>query len=220
MAGLPDSSDPWPLRALRLRTPRLELRPDDDTGLIELAGQALAGVHPPEQMPFDVPWTDADPQELGRNVLQHFWSQRAALRPDGWALHFLIRLAGRVIGVQSLSATSFAVTREVDTGSWLGSRYQRQGYGTEMRAAVLSLAFDHLGARTARSAAFVDNAASLAVSHRLGYRPDGSVTAIRRGAPAEQVRLLLTWEEFQRHRPAWCPEVAGLAGCRELLGGG
>lgn len=218
MAGLPDFPDPWPLRALRLRTPRLEMRPDDDPGLTELAAQAVGGVHPPEQMPFDVPWTDADPREIGRNLMQHFWSQRAALRPDEWAMHFLIRLAGRVIGVQSLSAANFAVTREVNTGSWLGSRHQRQGYGTEMRAAVLALAFDHLGARTARSGAFVDNAASLAVSHRLGYRPDGSITAVRRGLPAEQVRLLLTWEEFQRHRPAWRPEVAGLAGCRGLLG--
>ncbi|WP_028924440.1 GNAT family N-acetyltransferase [Pseudonocardia acaciae] len=218
MAGLPDSFDPWPLRALRLRTPRLELRPDDDAGLFELAEQARGGVHPPEQMPFDVPWTDADPRDIGRNVLQHFWSQRAALRPAEWSLHFLIRVGGRVIGVQSVSGTNFAVTREVTTGSWLGIRHQRQGYGTEMRAAVLALAFDHLGARTARSSAFVDNPASLAISHRLGYCPDGSMTAIRRGAVAEQVRLLLTWEEFQGHRPAWRPEVEGLAGCRGLLG--
>ena len=51
----------WPLRHLVLRTPRLELRPDDDAGLAELVDVAYRGVHPPEQMPFAMPWTDADP---------------------------------------------------------------------------------------------------------------------------------------------------------------
>ena len=37
---------------LVLRTPRLELRPDDDAGLHELVDVAYRGVHPPEEMPF------------------------------------------------------------------------------------------------------------------------------------------------------------------------
>lgn len=43
-----DRIDPWPFRHLVLRTPLLELRPDDDKGLIELAAVASAGVHPPD----------------------------------------------------------------------------------------------------------------------------------------------------------------------------
>ncbi len=39
--------DPWPVGGLTLHTPRLELRPDDDAGLRELAALALQGVHPP-----------------------------------------------------------------------------------------------------------------------------------------------------------------------------
>src|SRR4051794_18330350 len=50
--------DPWPLHNLVLRTPRLELRPDDDAGLRELVAEARLGVHPPDYMPFTVPWTD------------------------------------------------------------------------------------------------------------------------------------------------------------------
>ena len=38
--------EPWPLRHLVLRTPRLELRPDDDAGLLELVEEAYRGVHP------------------------------------------------------------------------------------------------------------------------------------------------------------------------------
>jgi RimJ/RimL family protein N-acetyltransferase len=214
----PDYPQPWPLSALVLGTPRLQLRPDDDAGLAELVELAYAGVHPPEQMPFEVHWTDADPCSLGRNVLQHHWAQRAALSPRNWSVRFLVRLDGRVIGTQSLSGVDFSVTREVSTGSWLGRRFQRRGFGTEMRAAVLMFAFDVLGARTARSAAFTDNPASLALSRRLGYRPDGTMTVVSRGARAEEVRLLLTEARFAEHRPAWPLSVSGADGCLGLLG--
>lgn len=208
----------WPLRNLVLRTPRLELRPDDDAGLDELVTEAYAGVHRPEEMPFGVPWTDADARFLGRGVLQHYWSQRAALTPESWAIHFLVRFDGRVIGTQKLGARQFAIVREVDTGSWIGLRHQGRGFGTEMRAAVLLFAFDHLGALAARSSAFADNASSHGVSRRLGYCRDGSETFARRGAPVEHVRLVVTPDTLVR--PSWTPAVAGYdEDCRALLGG-
>jgi len=216
MAGTPDA---WPLRGLVLRTPRLELRPDDDDGLHELVALAHRGVHDPAVMPFQVPWTDASPEELGRNALQFHWGQRAALRSDRWSVSFLARYDGTVIGTQSISATDFGVLREVNTGSWLGRSHQGRGFGTEMRAAVLMLAFDHLGARTARSGAFLDNPASHGVSRKLGYRADGTMTVARRGQPAVEQRLLLDRAAFDRHRPQWTLEVCGLTpDCRALLG--
>ncbi|MEU4801333.1 GNAT family protein [Actinosynnema sp. NPDC023587] len=209
--------DAWPLRHLVLRTPRLELRPDDDAGLAELVEEALLGVHPPDEMPFAVAWTDAPRERLGVNVVQHFWALRASLSARRWEVNFLVRLDGRVIGVQGLSAESFAVLGEVGTGSWIGRRHQGRGIGTEMRAAVVAFAFDHLGARLARSGAFADNPASLAVSRRLGYRPDGTFAQVRRGARAEQVRLVLAREDFRR--PAWALGAAGVTSCLELLTG-
>ena len=160
-AVTPDTTvtpEPWPLRRLELRTPRLSLRPDDDDGLRELAALAASGIHPPEQMPFLHPWTDQPVDELVRATLQHHWSVRAALGPDGWTINFLVRHEGDVVGTQGLSGKDYAATREVSTGSWLGRTHQGRGIGTEMRAAVLLLAFDHLGAGTARSGAFTDNA--------------------------------------------------------------
>ena len=210
--------EPWPLRHLVLRTPRLELRPDDDAGLHELVDEAYRGVHPPEEMPFMVPWTDADPRFLGRGVLQYFWSERARLSPDSWKVHFLVRLDGRVIGTQGLSGDDFAITREVGTGSWLGLRHQGRGFGTEMRAAALQLAFDHLGATTARSDAFADNVASHRVSAKLGYRRDGSALVARRGVATEDVRLVVSRDEFVR--PDWTVAVEGLDACIGLLGAG
>jgi RimJ/RimL family protein N-acetyltransferase len=217
-AGPDPWPDPWPLAGLVLRTPRLELRPDDDTGLRELVGVAYGGVHPPEEMPFTQPWTDADPRYLGRGSLQYFWRARADLGPERWAVNFLVRLDGRVIGTQGLMASGFAQTREVSSGSWLGLAHQRRGLGTEMRAAVLGFAFDHLDAQTARSEAFLDNPASLAVSRRLGYREDGTRVEPRRGTAATLQRVLLDRAGWNAHRPHWSLEVSGLEPCLGLLG--
>jgi RimJ/RimL family protein N-acetyltransferase len=202
--------DPWPLHGLVLRTPRLELRPDDDAGLRELVTLARAGVHPPGEMPFTQPWTDADPRYLGRGSLQYHWQARATLGPERWAVNFLVRRDGRVVGTQGLMGEAFGVTREVSTGSWVGLAHQRRGIGTEMRAAVLGLAFEHLGALSARSEAFDDNPASLAVSRRLGYRPDGARVHPRRGARATLTRVLLDAEGWRAHHPGWSVQVSGL----------
>jgi RimJ/RimL family protein N-acetyltransferase len=210
--------DPWPLWGLVLRTPRLELRPDDDAGLVELMAEACRGVHPPEQMPFTTPWTDAPQADMVRDGMAHHWSMRAASRPDNWHVQFLIRLDGRVIGAQSLIAKNFAESKEVSTGSWIGLRFQGQGIGTEMRAAVLMLAFDHLGATTARSSAFNDNPSSNAVSRKLGYQVERTETVERRGVPAAHTHLLVTRDRFAEHRPPWSLKVEGLDEVRPLLG--
>jgi RimJ/RimL family protein N-acetyltransferase len=208
--------DPWPLRHLVLRTPRLTLRPDDDEGLYELAVLALRGVHPPQEMPFLHPWTDQPPDDLVRSSMQFYWGARAQLSPANWRITFLVRHEGMVIGTQGLAATDFAIIREVSTGSWLGMAYQGRGFGTEMRAAVLLLAFDYLGATTARSGAFIDNPASLRVSQKLGYRRDGTNTYPRRGRVATEIRVLLSAAQFVR--PDWALRVEGLEPCRALLG--
>ena len=203
--------EPWPLRHLTLRTPRLVLRPDDDEGLLELVAEAQRGVHPPEEMPFLVPWTD----QVGHRTLQHYWLQRGQLSPADWTINFLVRLDGCVIGMQGLTGRNFGILREVTTGSWIGLRHQRRGIGTEMRAAVLAFAFDHLGAVRARSSAFRENTASMRVSERLGYRPDGTQPIVRRGRATEDVRLLVTPGWFVR--PPWTLQVEGVDACRPLL---
>lgn len=217
--------DPWPLHGLVLRTPRLELRPDDDASVRELVTMLhAAGVHPASEMPFSVPWTDADPRYLGRGVAQYLWSERARTGPESWALHLVVRSAGRVIGLQSVTAERFGLLRGVHTGSYLGLRYQGAGFGTEMRAAVLAFAFDHLGATTARSDHVEGNTASAAVSRRLGYRADGTSLSAARGRREVQHRLLLTPGEFLR--PAWelvvrgyTAELAGFLGADPPRGG-
>ena len=124
-----------------MRTPRLELRPDDDTGLAALADRAIDGVHPADEMPFLEPWTDdAGDPGFARGIMQYAWRCRAEIGPTRWSVNFLVRDAGRVIGMQTLAATDFAVLGEVRSGSWLTRSMQGRGLGTEMRHAVIGLA--------------------------------------------------------------------------------
>ncbi|MFC7326171.1 GNAT family N-acetyltransferase [Marinactinospora rubrisoli] len=207
----------WPVYDLRVRTPRLELRLPVLTELDALAELAADGVHDPAVMPFTVPWTDAGPEEVARSVMQYHWRTLGASTPADWVLPLGVFLDGEIVGTQELSARHFAVLREVHTGSWLGRRYQGRGIGTEMRAAVLHLAFAGLGAETARSAAMSDNTVSLAVSRKLGYRPDGTALLAPRGRPAVEQRLVLSRADWSAQRSVPV-EVEGLARCRALLG--
>ncbi|MDX8032271.1 GNAT family N-acetyltransferase [Lentzea sp. BCCO 10_0856] len=207
--------DAWPLRHLVLRTPRLELRPDDDEGLYELVEVAKNGVHDPAEMPFNVPWTDSLAEDDGLGMVQFFWSNRAKFAAKDWAITFLVRCEGEVIGVQEIGARDFGVLREVNTGSWLGLKHHGRGFGTEMRIAVLQFAFDHLGAHIARSAAWMGNIASNRVSEKLGYVHDGTIAAAPRGERLEHVRLRLDAANFVR--PEWKVTVEGLADCVRLI---
>lgn len=210
-------SDLWPLAALRLRTPLLELRPPSDHDLADLARVAAAGVHDPQVQPFAVPWTDVSPAERARSVLQHHWRQLAAWTPGDWWLQLVVVRDGVVVGTQGISGHNFAVLREVATGSWLGQSYQHQGVGTEMRAAVLELAFAGLGAEYATSGAFTDNAASLTVSSKLGYVEDGIDRYVSRGRPATVRRLRLDRQTWQATRLTLV-SIEGLQACLPMFG--
>ena len=211
-------TDVWPLFKLRLITPRLELRVARDEDFPGLAEAALAGIHDPDRMPFAAPWTDAAPDELRRNLAQFHWSQRAELRPDHWTLVFAVLRDGRPIGVQDLRATDFAIRRTISSGSWLTRAEQGQGLGSEMRAALLSFAFDDLGAEVAESGAMTWNASSLGVSRKLGYRPNGVARVVVRDGLGIEQQLRLEREQFVR--PDWTLVTEGVEAARaQLLGG-
>jgi RimJ/RimL family protein N-acetyltransferase/predicted GNAT family acetyltransferase len=201
-----------PLTGLRLRTPRLELRLATVAELRELARVALAGIHDPAEMPFEFPWTDTLTEEsfleFHRQLLQDW-------RSEHWMLTLIAFREGRPIGSQGIGSERFAETRTVATGSWLGRPWQGQGLGTEMRAAVLYLAFAGLGAATATSGAIAGNAQSLGVSRKLGYVTVGSHTVTPRGEPVEHTDLELQHARFHSPVPI---EIEGLETLRSHLG--
>jgi RimJ/RimL family protein N-acetyltransferase len=181
---------PHPATAIRIRTPRLELRLATVAELRELFRVAEAGIHDPAIMPFEVPWTDAMDEDF---FLTYHRENLERLRRDEFQFNLIVFLDGKPIGTQGINGRGAG---RIVTGSWLGAAYQRQGYGTEMRSAILSFAFDVLGAETAVSGAFVDNPGSRGVSRRLGYREVGSHFVSPRGEPVEHVDLELRREDF------------------------
>ena len=202
-----------PLHALRVRTPRLELRLPTEAELVELYEVAAAGIHPPEEMPFAFAWTDHLTQE---SFIAHHHSSRETWTPESWTLDLGTWVNGVLAGVQGIGATAFAESRMIGTGSWLGQRFQRLGVGTEMRGAVVELAFRELGATAVTSSAFEASTASRRVSEKLGYCVVGQDTMSPRGVPLPHLQLRLEREQW-RGAP-FRVDVEGIEHCLPLLG--
>ena len=206
----------YPVLGLRITAGPLELRGISDDDIAALADLAGRGVHAPEEMPFSVPWTDAPAAELPLRFAIHHWSIRASFSPEAWTLDLAAVWDGVVVGTQGFRTSRYLASRTGETGSWLGREHQGRGIGTSMRQAMCAFLFDFLEAQEVNSGAFIDNPASLAVSRKVGYRPNGQHRVVRR--PGEwQVNqgLVLTPETFVRGAPI---SVEGLEPLRKLIG--
>ena len=81
---------------------------------------------------------------------------------------------------------------------------------------MLVLAFDHLGALRAESAAVIGNAPSYGVSRACGYIQNGTEISTIPGSSEEQQRFLVTPELLRPDVPV---EVEGVTpALREMLG--
>ncbi len=207
----------WPLYDLRLRAGELELRVPTEAELPDFDAIAAGGIHPPDEMPFGIAWTD-QPSPLRERSSYQFWmSTRAGWSVDDWVLTLGVWESGRPVGFQDLRGHEFPVYRTVGTGSWLGLEHQGRGIGRLMRQAILALAFDHLGAEVAETEAFIDNPASNRVSLAIGYEPNGFGRLAPRGVARETQRFRLTLEGW-RARPRPHVTVEGLDASLELFG--
>jgi RimJ/RimL family protein N-acetyltransferase len=192
-------ADLMPALGLRVTAGPVELRGLGDDDLARLADLAAEGIHPADRMPFYHPWTDVEPELLRRQFVQYHWRCRADFSPTSWELNLGVWHEGTLVGSQGFSTRDYLVTRTGETGSWLGAAHQGQGIGTMMRRAMCAFVFDHLGAEEVTSGAFTDNPASLAVSRKVGYRPDGQKRLRRReGELAVNQRLVLRPEDLIR----------------------
>ena len=214
----PRPRPPWPLFDLVLTTPRLTLRVPTDDDLSGLLDAIDAGIHGADEMPFSIPWTDVAPEPRRLKALQHWWGARANWSADDWHLSLAVFCEGSPIGVQELLAARFPLLREVSTGSWLTQALQGQGLGKEMRAAVLYLAFEGLGASYAHSGAFDDNLSSTSVSRALGYRENGFRLEAPRGQPRRLTNFVLSREEWLARSSLFPPTaIDGLERCRHMF---
>jgi RimJ/RimL family protein N-acetyltransferase len=188
-----------------------------DPELVELLELIDRGIHDPSWMPFRLGWTDVPQPQRNRDSLAHWWRLRALWSPDKWFWCGAVRCDGELVGVQDLMATDFAVLREVSSGSWLGMAHQGAGIGKEMRAAILHLAFEGLGALRAHSGFVEGNEPSRRVSESLGYVPNGYGYFEVRGRVERERHVVLersVWELNRRDDI----EIVGLEACLELFG--
>jgi RimJ/RimL family protein N-acetyltransferase len=208
----------YPPLNLQVRTPRLVLAAATDDLLERLIPLVRAGVAGTGPGPFDDPMSlYADSPERAHRWLRAIWAGRARADADRWRLYFVVLADGEPTGMQDLIGEDFAKLGTVTTFSWLGPGYRGRGIGSEMRAAALHLAFAGLGAREAASEAFTDNHASNRVSQALGYEPNGTNWATRRGEAALLARWKLTRDRWEKTRRTDI-ELTGVRDCLPVLG--
>ncbi|MGH3155035.1 MAG: GNAT family N-acetyltransferase [Streptosporangiaceae bacterium] len=206
----------WPLFELRIRCRSVWLRPVQEEDLA-----VLAAIQPDdyELDPKAEMFAGLDPrQNRERLCYQGYWRSLGMWSPSSWCLDLAVEVDGALVGVQSLEAERFPVLRTVDSGSWLIPDVRGRGHGVAMRTAALGLAFDHLGALAAVTSAYGDNAASLGVSRRIGYQPNGvSLNDSPRGL-AQLTHLRLTAADWHRSGQGREVTVTGFDPCRPWFG--
>jgi RimJ/RimL family protein N-acetyltransferase len=208
----------WPLFDLRVVTPRLELRAIDDQLALELAQLAANGIHDPEFMPFAIEWTDVEGPQLLRNTMQYYWRCRAEWSPEKWTLNLAAIVDGQLVGTTGMISDHFVTLRQFETGSWLGREFQGKKIGTEMRIATLQLGFAGLGAERATTIALADNPASLGVTDKLGYAPNGLEHRLRRRALVISKHFVMSREHWEANVRRDDITLHGVEECRELFG--
>jgi len=130
---------------------------------------------------------------------------------DAGELDLQLRHVPRRSADRVAEAAEFASKKAVGTGSWLGQAYQRRGYGTEQRAAVLEFAFAGLGAEAAISGALFPNLPSQRISEKLGYRVTGVSEVSPRAEPIQHY-------DYRLDRADWrCPIDVGIEALEPAL---
>ena len=204
----------WPFFDLRIVSGDVLLRGVSDADLEPL----LAAL--PEDLELD-PRMETfaelpESRDRERRFVAGLWRHRGEWSPSSWCLDLVVEHAGRVVGIQSLEGDDFPTQRTVDSASWLAPAVRGQGVGTAMRAGILALAFDHLGAEAAVTSAEHSNAASLGVSRRLGY-VDNGVGRVHGAQGAVDLQYLRLSEDAWRSTGR-SAEITGIESCLPWFG--
>ena len=205
----------WPLLDLRITVGDLELRPLVEADLADVVRAIPADLELNPSLPgFDVP------DDVRPAVVTHleYWRAYGTWSPGSWNFYVAVRRDGELLGLQGLEGDDFPTLRTVDTSSWLVAGVRGTGLGKAMRRAVLSLAFDHLGARAAITSAWHDNHASLGVSRSLGYRPNGESFLARGDEVDTLVHLRMTADDWTASGGSTGITVVGVDACRQWFG--
>ena len=206
--------DIFPAFGLRIDCGPVTLRAMRESDVPRVCDLVAEGIHEEGAQPFLMPWNVSKTQPL--ESLQFYYRTWAAFSPEAWTLLMAVERDGVMVGAQDVKTEKFGIVRHGETGSWLGLRHQGRGIGTLMRQAMLTFAFDHLGAVEMRSAAWADNPSSHRVSEKCGYVANGYQLLDRQGRRARQDDFVATPETFVR--PPYEVAVTGADAFRRAIG--
>ncbi|TKT81156.1 GNAT family protein [Aquamicrobium sp. LC103] len=129
-----------------------------------------------ESRAFLEPWEPRwSPDELERSAWRHRVHRYREEYARGTAIAFLIfeLEKNRLIGGITIGNIRHGVSQSAQIGYWMGERYAGQGYMQDAIAALLDYAFNTLRLHRVEAACIPDNARSIRVLEKAGFRREG-----------------------------------------------
>jgi len=137
-----------------------------------------------------------------RRRVRHY--QREAREDLGYAFLIFRDVDDRLLGGLTLSNVRRGVTQAAVLGYWLGEPFVQQGYMTAAVGAIDGFAFDELHLHRLEAATMPNNAASIRVLERNGFRREGIARRLLKinGMWEDHVLHALVAEELARSEDA------------------
>ena len=161
-----------------VRTPRLVLRrqrPEDAPLVRDAVDTSLAHLR------ASVAWAQGEPTSIEATAARLARSAAAFDAGKAWTFSILDAAETRVLGGAGFEPAEPALTdlvgpHAVEAGYWLRAAATGQGFATEATAALIELAFAHIGARRVAICHDPANLPSGGIPRRLGFRCLGTVS--------------------------------------------
>lgn len=149
-----------------LSTERLVLRAPHPDYAVEMNDAVCESIE--ELRPW-MPWAQHAPSVEESRAQQASAREAFLARED---LQLILFRGGRIVGSTGLHRIDWEVPK-FETGYWVRTSEEGQGFATEAVEAVTELAFEQLGARRLEIRASTRNTRSRAIPERLGFALEG-----------------------------------------------
>ncbi|WP_161141501.1 GNAT family N-acetyltransferase [Propylenella binzhouense] len=125
-------------------------------------------------------------------------------RPERESDEFVLLAGGEAVGVAGVKRPGSGAPPRImpRLGYWIGRAHQGRGYATEAVAAITLWAFGRFRAERVGAGVFHDNAASLRVLEKLGFREVRryETASLARGGPVSTIDMNFTRAAFEEAR--------------------
>jgi ribosomal-protein-alanine N-acetyltransferase len=159
---------------------------------------------------FHRPWDPLPPPDIDPFGPAAFEQYLLGARGDRRERLLLCRRADeRLLGSISVNETSRGVFQNASLGYWIGAPFARRGYMTEGLELALCYCFESLGLHRVEANIRPENAPSIALVRRLGFRLEGYSPAFIQieGRWCDHERWALLADEWRARQRAAPPEA-------------